>query len=208
MRPKASNALSDIRPIVFIPNIGKTPPVATKRKDMQMTLTEFWRNVSALAEEDRMKHFFASIMAMLLFSACTPLGLYYKEGVTVQSAKDTETACKVTAARDVPVRSVTRVVPGRFIPERRICDANGHCDIRGGFHLPPEFITEDANESLRKDAVDLCMRQKGYSFVRLPACEQNIARSTAPGVTTRLPKLTAEACVIRNQGGSWQIVTP
>lgn len=147
-------------------------------------------------------------ISFLALAGCMPLSLYYKEGVSVQAARDTETSCKIKAARDVPVRTVTRTIPGRFVPSRQICDANGVCQRRGGFYLPPEFITTDANEGLRKEASDLCMRQQGYEFIRLPACKQTVAQTVPSATTSRLPKLTPQACVVRNQGGTWQIVTP
>jgi hypothetical protein len=155
-----------------------------------------------------MKHSALWLITALALAGCGPLGLYYKEGVSVQSAKDSETTCKIAAAQDVPVRNVTRVIPGRHIPPRRICDAKNNCVVKGGVFLPPEFITEDANASLRKDAADICMRKKGFVFTRLPACKESVKSATAPAVTTRLPKLTPKACVIHNQGGTWQIVTP
>lgn len=149
---------------------------------------------------------FAASAAFL--AACTPLGLYYKQGVTMQTAQDTETECKVKAARDVPVRQVTRILPRGRVPDREICDADGNCHIQPGYWLPPEYITEDANEELRREAVDLCMRKRGYQYVTLPACEASVAKAVVPARTERLPRLAQNSCAIRLEGGGWQIVTP
>ena len=146
--------------------------------------------------------------AALFLSGCMPLNVYYNQGVSIQTAKDTETSCKVAAARDVPVRNVTRVIPGRQLLPRLLCDSNNVCTRHPGLFLPPEYITEDANITLRTEAVDLCMRQKGYEFIRLPACKDPLKAATPPAATTHFPKLSSESCVIRNQGGTWQIVSP
>ena len=155
-----------------------------------------------------MKRFILSLGVVTSIAACTPLGLYYKQGVTVQSAADAETRCKVSALREVPVRNVTQIIPGRHMPPRRVCDASGHCHSRPGRFVPPEFITRDANEALRAQTADLCMRKKGYEFIRLPACQPAVAKATPPAQTTRLPRLAASSCVVRTSGGHWQIVTP
>lgn len=153
---------------------------------------------------------YSTILApvLLALAGCGPMSLYYKEGVSVQAARDAETICKIGAVRDVPVRNVTRTIPGRFVPPRKTCDPDGHCQKRGGYYFPPEFITVDVNEELRKEAVNLCMRQQGYEFMRLPACKPNIVHTKTSGATRHFPKLTPQACVIRNKGGTWQIVSP
>lgn len=148
-----------------------------------------------------------SVMALVLCAACTPLGLYYKSGATVQSAKDAETRCRIEAQRDVPVKPVTRVIYPRPLPPREYCDSDGNCVIRPTVFFPPEYITEDANETLRAQAADLCMREKGFEFLRLPACSNDAAPSSVQQ-TTRMPRLTEGACVARGQSGSWQIITP
>ncbi len=155
-----------------------------------------------------MRRFILTLGAVSLIAACTPLGLYYKQGATVQSAADTETRCKVSALSEVPVRNVTQIIPGRHLPPRRVCNSAGVCHTKPGRFIPPEFITRDANEALRAKAVDLCMRQKGYEYIRLPACEPAVAKATPPAQTTRLPRLAASSCVVRSSGGHWQIVTP
>ncbi len=155
-----------------------------------------------------MKQLVLAFGAAGLLAACTPLGLYYKQGVSVQTAQDAETVCNVKAARDVPVRNVTHVIPGKQIAPRKQCNSNGLCHMTPGVIIPPEFVTRDANAELRRKAADLCMRQKGYEYLRLPACDPAIAKATPEGQTTRLPRLAPNSCVVRSTGGRWQIVTP
>lgn len=151
---------------------------------------------------------FVFAVTAAVLAACSPLGLYYKEGVSMQTAQDAETDCKVRAARDVPVRQVTRILPRGRVPDKKICDADGNCHVRPGYWLPPEYVTEDANDDLRREAVDLCMRRKGYQYVTLPACEPPVADARLPARTEQLPRLSQNTCARRLDGGGWQIITP
>ncbi|MBU2982305.1 hypothetical protein KO498_10850 [Lentibacter algarum] len=154
-----------------------------------------------------MNHKSIALSLLLLATACTPLSLYYKAGVPVQNARDAETRCEVQAARDVPPRIITNVIPGRHLPPRQVCNSANVCHTKPPVFIPPRYERVDANVSLRAKAVDLCMRSKGYQHIKLPACDPAIARQVPEGQTQRLPALSQNSCVVRSNG-NWQIVTP
>lgn len=145
-------------------------------------------------------------LAALALAACTPLGIYHKPGATVAAMQDTLTTCEVEALQRVPVDRRIERDPIRIVP-RKICDSTGNCtvvyDRVGG-----EIRTWDANVPLRQRVLNQCMATQGYAFVELPACSQGVKRAAPPGTTTILPRLSPNACAIRNGDGTWQIVTP
>ena len=51
------------------------------------------------------------------------------------------------------------------------------------------------------------MADAGFAPVSIPQCPAGIAKAAPQGRTTALPALTDNACVIRNDDGSFQIVT-
>ena len=151
---------------------------------------------------------FRAIAAVLLLSGCFPVGLYHKTGESVARADRDLMACRVAAEAQVPARMVTRMIPGGFLPPRRICDAAGNCHMIPGHRLPPEFVTEDANEDLRREVVAQCMGDKGYDYVRLPQCAPEVAAAAGPVLGAAMPRLAENSCAVRLRGGGWQIVTP
>ena len=149
-----------------------------------------------------------ALLAVIFVAGCTPLGLFYKAGTPVARADRDLLNCRVLAASKVPVRQVTRVIPGPRLPPRQICDAAGVCHTVPGRWLPPEVFTEDANDGLRREVVAQCMGDQGYEYVRIPHCPAGIANAVTPAQTTVMPHLKENSCVVRGQGGVWQIVTP
>jgi hypothetical protein len=94
------------------------------------------------------------------------------------------------------------------VPPVKKCDGTGKCRIvRAGYFLPGEVITFDPNDGLRNRVEGQCMADKGYAPVSIPPCPDAVARATPSAATKRLPALTSKSCVIRNQNGTFQIVT-
>ena len=149
---------------------------------------------------------FAMICAALMLAACAPLDIWYKPGVPVAKAEDRLLTCRADAAQKIPVNTRTRRTPVSIVP-RRICDKNGNCSV---FYdqIGGDLIVYDANEGLRRDVVAQCMRNSGYSPVSIPPCPPEIRTAAPAGRTSVLPRLAQNSCVIRNNDGSWQIVTP
>ncbi len=146
-------------------------------------------------------------LAAFALCACAPLTTYYKPGVSVSRLDRDTTACKVKALRDVPQSIVVRRYPPEYIPPLRNCDAAGNCRIvRGGYYRPGETFTYDPNDSLRRKVEQQCMADRGYGRVSIQPCPSNVARAAPPKATSRLPQLTPNSCVIRNNDGSFQIV--
>ena len=148
-----------------------------------------------------------ALLVFVLLGACAPLGVYYKAGAPVAKADRALLDCRVTAANKVPVRQVTRVIPGPRIPPRKVCDAKGNCTLIPGHYLPPDFVIEDANEGLRNQVVMQCMNDAGYQFLRIPNCPAAISQAVTPQQTKVFPRLTENSCVVR-KSGVWQILTP
>ena len=155
-----------------------------------------------------MTHRFLPATALLmLLGACAPLETYYKPGATVAAVDRETTACKVQALRDVPPSTRIRREPPRYVPPRRQCNAAGDCRTRGGFFLPGETYSFDPNDGLRARVEAQCMAAKGFAPVSIPPCPDSVRRAAPPAATRTLPALGPSSCVIRNRGGSYQIVT-
>lgn len=136
----------------------------------------------------------------LLLCGCLPVSTYYAEGVSAARLDRDNTQCDVVALRDAPVANQTRQYPSRFVP-RRVCDASGQCYNRGGYWVPGEIYTVDVNKDLRGRVKALCMGDRGYRPVELPACPQGVAQAAPPGPSPVLPRLNANSCAIRTDGG-------
>ncbi|MDQ2092818.1 hypothetical protein [Rhodalgimonas zhirmunskyi] len=149
------------------------------------------------------------VLGCLALVGCGPMGLYYKPGVSVAGAERDEITCAVKAERDVPVRNVSRVIPGQWVPGRKICRKPGQCRMTPGHRTPPQIITEDANLALRNKVAALCMKDRGYARISLPPCPPEIEKSVVPAITVTMPKrLSQNACVIRRKNGAFQVVDP
>lgn len=147
------------------------------------------------------------LLSALLLGACAPLTIYHRAGVSVTRMERDTNACAVQALAQVPVNTQIRQTPPRYIPGRRICDGDGNCSISEGFYVPGHIYTVDVNKPLRRQTERQCMANRGYAPVSIPPCPAGVAQAVEPGRTTTLPPLRDGSCVIRNQDGSWQIVT-
>ena len=146
------------------------------------------------------------LCVMVLLPGCLPVNTYYAEGVSFARLERDNTQCDVAALRDAPVANQTRQYPPRFI-RRQVCNNQGHCQYSGGYWVPGEFYTVDVNADLRKRVKGLCMGDRGYRPVELPACPQGIAKVAPPGPSPILPRLNANSCAIRTDGGGFRIIT-
>ena len=154
----------------------------------------------------RRRRALAPLFVTLGLAACAPLETYYKPGATVAQVNRATTECKVKALRDVPPSTQVRRTPPRYVPERRTCDANNNCTTTGGFYIPGELVTFDPNAGLRARVEAQCMADRGFAPVSIPPCPASVARAAPVLATTTLPELRETSCVIRNEGGSFQIV--
>ncbi|MDW3184134.1 hypothetical protein [Roseobacter sp.] len=146
-------------------------------------------------------------VGLLVWTACAPLSIYHREGVPVSRMQSDLLACEISALADAPVANQIRRDPPRYIPGRRYCRADGSCYRRGGYYVPGEIYTVDVNRTLRARAEQQCMANQGYVPATIPNCPNGVSRAAPPGATQVLPRLSAHSCAIRNDDGSWQIVT-
>ncbi|KAA0920936.1 hypothetical protein [Aquicoccus porphyridii] len=148
-----------------------------------------------------------TMIALALLAGCGPMGLYYKPGISLAGIERDEIACTLKAEREVPVRNVSRVIPGQWIPGHKVCPKKGQCHVTPGYMTPSRVVTEDANLGLRNRVAALCMQDRGYSRISLPPCPREVAQSVPPAITTVMPKrLSPSACVIRHGRGAFQVV--
>lgn len=148
-----------------------------------------------------------AILAVTLVAACAPLETYYKPGASVAAVERETTTCQVSALRDVPASQRTRRLPPVFIAGSRSCNAEGQCVETPGYYVPGGFETYDPNDDLRLRVERQCMADKGFFPVSIPQCPDSVASVAPAGVTTQLPTLSDGSCVIRNDNGTYQIVT-
>lgn len=149
------------------------------------------------------------ILALGALAGCdTSLSTFYKPGVAVTSLERDQTQCEVQALRDAPVANEARQDPPTFYPGRRICNSNGQCYREPGYWIPGRFYTVDVNAGLRNRVLTQCMADKGYQPVTIPACAPAVKQAVAPKQTSTLPTLAPNTCVIKYDGGAWQLVTP
>ena len=155
-----------------------------------------------------MTGFRPALSALLLLAACaSPLSIYYRPGVSVARMQTDQTRCQVSALRDAPVATQVRQHPPIYLPGRRICDSSGACYTEPGYWVDGGIYTVDPNADLRARLETMCMAAKGYQPVSIPPCPSAVAEAVTPARTRQLPTLSENSCAIRNQDGSWQIVT-
>ncbi len=159
-----------------------------------------------LGQHEGMTRFRPLLIALTALTACAPLTIYYKPGVAVARLQSDQTRCEVAALRDAPVATQIRQRPPIYFPGPRICDASGACYSQPGYWVDGGIYTVDLNADLRGRVTDQCMAAKGYQPVTIPLCPGAVS-SAPPMQTTTLPALTANSCAIRNQDGSWHIVS-
>lgn len=155
-----------------------------------------------------MKPLVRLLVAGMFLASCAPMSIYYRPGVPVSQMQADTTRCEVRALREAPVATQIRQRPPVYVAARRVCDAAGNCWTRPGYWIEGDVYTVDVNRGLRARVLDLCMAEKGYQPVSLPPCPASVRAGAPERATTRLPRLTEDACVIRYDDGSWQIVTP
>ncbi|WP_299298759.1 hypothetical protein [uncultured Tateyamaria sp.] len=136
----------------------------------------------------------------LVLCGCLPVSTYYAEGVSFAELDRDNTRCDVAALRDAPVAHQTRQHAPRYVPHR-VCNAAGHCHTNGGVWVPGDIYSVDVNADLRKRVKAQCMGDRGYSPVELPACPPAVAQAAPPGPSPVLPRLNAQSCAIRTDGG-------
>ncbi|MWB77451.1 hypothetical protein GLS40_05385 [Pseudooceanicola sp. 216_PA32_1] len=143
---------------------------------------------------------------LALLGACGSETIYYRPGVEVTRAQGDEVACGRSALADAPVRMEREVIPGDYVPPHKHCDAAGNCLVEPGFWQPDRFVTRDVNKDLRRQIARQCMAEKGYQRITLPACSNGVKAAVPPAITTVMPRLTSQACVIQRPNDYYQIV--
>jgi hypothetical protein len=145
--------------------------------------------------------------AVLTLTACAPLSIYYRPGVSVSRMQNDQINCQVSALAKAPVANQVRQRPPIYFPGQQYCTASG-CYNSPGYWVSGGYYTVDTNKILRGNVEVQCMGGKGYQPVSVPLCSPGIKSSVAPAQTRTLPTLGENACSIRYDDGSWQIVNP
>lgn len=163
---------------------------------------------AGLRQNAAMKTLLRIVVLGLTAGACGPMSIYHRPGVSVSRMQTETTECQVQALRDAPVANHIRQRPPVYFPGGRVCNAAGACWERPGYWMGGEVYTVDVNADLRARVTDMCMARRGYQPVSIPPCGDAVRKAAPPRQTTTLPDLTANTCVIRYDGGGWQIVNP
>jgi hypothetical protein len=149
---------------------------------------------------------FGALVALaLLFAGCSET-IYYQPGASTAEAQADEVACGRIALAQAPVEKETEIIPGRYLPGPVVCDANNNCRRQPGRRLPPQIITRDVNEELRRLIARQCMAERGYERLTLPYCSEEVKAQVTPAITRRMPQLSGRACIIRRGADRYQIV--
>ena len=149
--------------------------------------------------------FFAGVSVVL--TGCFPLSVYYREGAEVSRIERDETACQVSALKQVPVRKLTRYIPPSY-SYKKSCNSSGVCHTIPVLISPGRWETYDANEGVRAKVAGQCMVDRGYQKVRVKPCAPDVVEATTITATRIQPPLTGQSCAIRIKGNKYQIVTP
>ena len=145
--------------------------------------------------------------AFVALAACTPPSLYHKPGGSMGALDRDLAACRAAAAREVPQALRTRTIaPDTML--RPVCLPNGYCYWDRVTLRPAQIETYDANSDLRAEVIRLCMADKGYARVTLPACAPAVASQATIRSDSALPGLSDRSCALRTDAGRWRVVTP
>lgn len=162
-------------------------------------------------QNSAMKHqtsFLLTALTCTLLTAGCAREIDYREGATMAEVNRARDTCALAAETQAPYRPATRMEPGDWIPERKVCDAAGNCTIRPGRMGLPQIVRYDGNATRRVLLARTCLADKGFDRVSLPYCQSNVRNATPQAVTRVLPPLTPQSCIIGRGGSAYQIVSP
>ena len=130
---------------------------------------------------------FLLAVPIVLAGCAMPIEAWINPGVEATRAERTLLNCEAEARQDFPVAMQTDLnstitIGGRF------CD-DPFCF--GAARGLPTARQRDVNADLRTRSVDLCMKEAGYTKVRVPPCPANIT----PLELARHPSSTNGICL-------------
>lgn len=133
----------------------------------------------------------------------------HKTGATYAEIDRAATECQISAAQRVPPNVQVHTTPTYTSPSQTYCNRIGTqvlCNTVGGDTYGGQTYSTDANEPLRQKAVQMCMGDRGYRFVSIPACprdtpEERMQRSP------KLPALSSKTCYTVTPGQFISVVT-
>lgn len=128
------------------------------------------------------------IVPIVLAGCAMPMEAWINPGVEATRAERTLLTCEADARQDFPVAMQTEwnssiTIGGRF------CD-DPFCF--GAARGLPTASQRDVNTDLRARSVDLCMKEAGYTKVRVPQCPADIT----PLQLSRHPGSTNGICLV------------
>lgn len=126
-------------------------------------------------------------LPVVLAGCAMPMDAWINPGVEATRAERTLLMCEAEARQEFPVAMHTEWTSAITIGGR-ICD-DPFCF--GAARGLPTARQRDVNADLRARAVDLCMKEAGYTKVRVPQCPAGIT----PLELARHPASTAGICL-------------
>lgn len=109
-----------------------------------------------------------SAMVISLLCACST-SYWVKPGAGSDDWELDSSECRVLAAGAIPAATQQIQLSGGYRnPSVTNCSALGsniNCTTSGGDYVPPTYYAFDANTSIRDEAVELCLKRKGWRRV-------------------------------------------
>jgi len=109
------------------------------------------------------------IATVTFLTGCGPNYYWVKSGASSSDLSLDSAECRVFAAGAVPQNpKQIQLSRGYRTPAFTTCSRSGSsadCFTTGGNYVPPKYSAYDANDSVRSDAVDVCMDRKGWQLV-------------------------------------------
>ena len=130
---------------------------------------------------------FLLAVPIVLAGCAMPIEAWINPGVEATRAERTLLNCEAEARQDFPVAMQTDLNSTITIGVRFCDDPFCFCAARG----LPTARQRDVNADLRTRSVDLCMKEAGYTKVRVPPCPANIT----PLELARHPSSTNGICL-------------
>ena len=106
----------------------------------------------------------------------------YKPGSThISKQRDTD-QCKIESFKHIP-QTITQTVSGGSYTAGSVRCTNystgTSCYTIGERYSAPEIVNRDENKSIRNRFIQDCLEKKGYSFHRIPLCQNETGYNTA-----------------------------
>ncbi|SNY90693.1 hypothetical protein SAMN04515647_0865 [Cohaesibacter sp. ES.047] len=135
----------------------------------------------------------AALMSIALSGCVTQTDYMYKPNTSYGTKADALLECKLQGAQRVPSNTRVGSTPVYVTPATTYC-SGGYCNSYGGQVTGGDVYTYDANQELRDDLINQCLRRKGYTVTQVPVCRGKTVER--PVSTDRIQDPKQGQCVV------------